>query len=155
MDDFLSKPVTNQKLQEKLLQWMPSPIGPIKEEPFPVAAHESAIVGISNISEKIIAELEVKLGTKEAGPLLLEFLEAFQSTHEQLKVEIGAKDAAAVRKLTHRLIGLCPVFNAQELADLALAIESSIKSSDWQSAQTSCDELDKKFGEFAVRLQKQ
>lgn len=83
---------------------------------------------------------------------MIEFLEAFKSTHIDLQPEIVAKDGAAVKVLTHRLIGLCPTFDAHELADLARGIEECVTVDDWQTATKYFQELDSKFKQFSNRL---
>lgn len=166
MDDFLSKPITSQKLIEKVRQWMPSPIVSKHGEALEVKTSSSPTLGgsktkeesatpapdsiptLADIKTEVIASLKRILGTEDAGLLLIEFLESVSSTFEELKPVIESKDGTAVKLLTHRLIGLCPTFSAQALADLSRGIEECIEVDDWQTAEKYFHKLQAKFKEF-------
>lgn len=159
MDDYLTKPVNRQKLQEVVEHWLrntpegthareagatveslPAPTGaPVPGQPFNLAQLES-IVGQD-------------LGLKRR------YLQLFQTTTRPLLTRLGAavhgQDSEGLKRAAHQLKGSCGSIGADHMAELSARLERLAAHDSWTSAMQLYEELEVAFGrasEFARNL---
>ena len=87
-------------------------------------------------------------GLETALMLLTEFVEALKVVLPDLEASVPTKDPTRVKPLTHRLIGLCPIYKASKLADIGQAMEAEMARGDWQAVEKQSSQLTAAFTEY-------
>lgn len=143
MDDYLSKPVSLEKLRE-VLRDMPEPAGrpDVREHGTPFRAAPRALdtlrlVEVFQGDGHAIAEV-LELSISECRPLAT-----------ALRSAVARKDLASAAHAAHKFKGICGNVGAEELTAIVLRIERAVKTTDWSSAQEGCSELDGGMSRFA------
>jgi HPt (histidine-containing phosphotransfer) domain-containing protein len=70
-----------------------------------------------------------------AHQLLSEFVQAVEELLEELGDIVKMRRLSEIKPVTHRLIGLCPVFQAHQLAELAQLLDNDVQLEDWQAIE--------------------
>lgn len=147
MDDFISKPITLAKLAKVVNKWMSHS----RKASLSIAPLDAEHV--STWSSRPLARLRAQFGRETADALLVEFVDAFQETLQQIKLDAQAENGDAIKRSTHRLAGLCPAFEARELALVAECIDRHIDANDWASVGADVVEMETKFLVYLSALQ--
>ena len=90
-------------------------------------------------------------GRETAVSLLDEFVEAIEELIPDLEAKMRTRDMLQVTPLTHRLIGLCPVYKAGRLADLGHMMEQEMRRGDWLAVESHNQQLRAAFAEYMGR----
>jgi PAS domain S-box-containing protein len=154
MDDYISKPVTSQKLEDVLKRWLPH----FKTDayaPQVVAAQPNAAIEKSSSTDFSIEQYNQKLsewgstfGNEVALELMREFIDGIQIVLAELEHHIADRNIDAVKMTTHRLKGLCLNFYRNEKSNLCLQLEHDAQANDWSSIQSHFLLLKDDFHEF-------
>jgi len=151
MDDYLSKPVSVDRLAAVLERWLPgdrdervdanasSPAGGSSNGASAPAAGRapmnlSRLEGITG-SDRVALRRYLKLFVTATEPLLAKAAAA-----------VAAQNGAEVRRLGHSLKGGCGNVGAEEMAELAANLEAAGKSGAWPKAEVLCRSLEQAFG---------
>jgi len=158
MDDYLSKPVSVDKLATMLDRWLPSEASSRAENgavPKEVAApagyagsaHPQNGQQNGHRAPVNLGQLEAITGTDRAA--LRRYLELYVSATTPLlaktKAAIAQRDGAAVRRLGHSLKGGAGNVGAEEMAELAAELERAGESEAWPEAEALCRSLNESF----------
>ncbi len=91
-------------------------------------------------------------GLETALTLMTEFVNAMKEVLPELEDSVPSKDITRVMPLTHRLIGLCPIYKAGHLADIGQAMEREMARGDWQAVEEHSSQLSPAFSLYMGRL---
>jgi two-component system, sensor histidine kinase and response regulator len=140
MDDYVSKPVSSERLREVLERWSRRAIRaePVRAEP---AAETVWSGGLAPLDLKRLVD---DLGETEVRMLLSVFLDDTRGLMVELRAALMAKSPDAVR-LAHSVKGSAGNVSAEEMAGLSGKIEQDIKRGDWDDALVNCHYLDKAY----------
>jgi CheY-like chemotaxis protein/HPt (histidine-containing phosphotransfer) domain-containing protein len=137
MDDYLSKPVSVEKLASVLQRWLPeeradrpADEGPAGRAPINLARLES-ITG----SDRMALRKYLKLFVTSTEPVL-----------GKTAAAVAARNGAEVRRLAHSLKGGCGSVGAEEMAELAGELEAAGGSEAWPQVQLLSQSLEQAFG---------
>jgi signal transduction histidine kinase/DNA-binding response OmpR family regulator len=150
MDDYLSKPVDRKLLRAALLRWLPPDTDDVARpaDPPPVGsfgqAAPPAILELGPLTA-LVGEDRVAIGR---------YLDLFTSTTADLLGDIGAgvrrRELDVVHRLAHTLKGACGNVGAEEMAALALSLETAVLGEQWDTAGRLCIELNDCFARTRV-----
>jgi signal transduction histidine kinase/DNA-binding response OmpR family regulator len=150
MDDYLSKPVDRKLLRAALLRWLPPDTDDVARpaDPPPVGsfgqAAPPAILELGPLTA-LVGEDRVAIGR---------YLDLFTSTTADLLSDIGAgvrrRELDVVHRLAHTLKGACGNVGAEEMAALALSLETAVLGEQWDTAGRLCIELNDCFARTRV-----
>ena len=153
MDDYMSKPVTSNKLETILQKWMPASDQVIAARtpaiPDGTALSDRSESSQSGRSDPGAADLSVQgqhdsayslkfaewaavFGKETAQALMNEMTNGIATGLELLEDELARRDAIAAKATAHRIKGLC--LNFDENGNLGQCIEKDIIAEDWLSA---------------------
>ncbi|HET9039922.1 MAG TPA: response regulator [Gemmatimonadales bacterium] len=139
MDDYLSKPVSVEKLASVLQRWLP------EERADRPADEGSAPAGRAPIN---LARLESITGSDRMA--LRKYLKLFVTSTEPVlgktAAAVAARNGAEVRRLAHSLKGGCGSVGAEEMAELAAELEAAGGSEAWPQVQLLSQSLEQAFG---------
>ncbi len=136
MDDYLSKPVTYDKLDSVLSKWVESKEArelagaqrmqrPNREtEPF------GAQQGLEPIDIEGLKDL---LGAEETGEVLQLFVNSTQDLIEQIKLASDRHDAKSLKEAAHQLKGAAASVGANNIASNCLELERCAKEGLWDA----------------------
>ena len=71
-----------------------------------------------------------------AKNLLNEFVEAIESVLNELHEKAPSRNIKLIKPLTHRLIGLCPIYKANRLAEISQLMEKEMAADRWDSIES-------------------
>jgi signal transduction histidine kinase/CheY-like chemotaxis protein/HPt (histidine-containing phosphotransfer) domain-containing protein len=117
MDDYMTKPVTSEKLRSVLERWL-------KQE------HRDGFQDRMN-------EWESAFGKEVAQELLAEVLDGIAAGLSDLEVEFANGDIVAAKSVAHRLKGLCLNFDSGNNVNLNQQIEKDLQDGDWEAARSN------------------
>lgn len=145
MDDYFSKPVTMEKLQELLQRWLPSLTVQQPEVLQKTAANptngkthaETSSGAMGPVDFKVIEELRAMQGDNDTS-FLNRLIEAFFQQSGPLLTEMRdaavKHDAEALRQAAHKLKGGCAVLGIKVLANMCYDLENLGRSGSIQGA---------------------
>jgi CheY-like chemotaxis protein len=126
MDDYLSKPVRNKELADKLSRWIGTP--PLTDGP----------AGTGETLRRFLTSLEEEgFRREEIDVLLGSFLDSSARIMVDLESAAGTRDAARLRMATHTLKGSAATLGLTSLAALAAEMERQEKAADWEGISRS------------------
>jgi two-component system, sensor histidine kinase and response regulator len=119
MDDYVSKPVSPESLQEVLIRWLPRPSADSLER---AEGEGAGAEGESPVDPSVIDTL---WSIDEEGRLLEEVIETFLRIAprrlESLREALG--DPATLERVAHSFLGSCGNLGARRMADLCARLE--------------------------------
>jgi signal transduction histidine kinase/CheY-like chemotaxis protein len=159
MDDYLTKPIHQEKLRDIFLRWLPQSTDTVmtaqhidgpsdsqaaisKTNPESVASSANATIN----SEKI-AEFRALGGNDFVIKIITQFVQDASESITQLQKAIDTEDRDALTKVAHGLKGICRNIGVQKLAELAFAMEQ-------QSRHDSFEQLGNQFALIGQELAK-
>jgi HPt (histidine-containing phosphotransfer) domain-containing protein len=83
-----------------------------------------------------------------ARNLLNEFVEAVESVLNELHEKAPSRNLKMVKPLTHRLIGLCPIYKANRLSELSQAMEKEMALERWEQIEAHVIECRDAFAQY-------
>lgn len=127
MDDYVSKPIRPEELQEKLNQWIKHPRDWPQREPRSEPAPER--LPTAQLEETLPLDMENALprfayNQKLFFELLQEFLRQMEAKIPEIETAYRARDEKSLFKLGHYLKGMSANFNTKRMAKLTLALET-------------------------------
>ena len=150
MDDYLSKPVSADKLAAMLRRWLPA-------APTPRAAGETpatperpkASPATNGVRHPInLAQLESVVGPDNRDEIRRYFRLYLSSTEPllaKMAKAVAARDGAETARLGHAVKGGSGNVGAEEMAAVAADLEKAAKSGDWPGAERLCLTLTQSF----------
>ncbi len=136
MDDYISKPVRIEALQEAL-------DGLARDAGADEAAEDSATS--PKILEGSIAELRRELGDEVATELMTLFLSDTPPRLEELRRLAGESDRRLLARLAHSLAGSCSIFGLEKMRELGLKLESVAETGGKQDLKFMIADLASQF----------
>ena len=157
MDDYLTKPIHQEKLREIFLRWLPqskaseltsqnigSPSSPQTSIP---ENNPEVVVSSANttISPEKIAEFRALGGDDFVVKIITQFVQDASGIVTKLQNALDSEDRDALTKTAHGLKGICRNIGVQQLAELAFAMEQ-------QSRHDSFEQLGNQFAIMGQEL---
>jgi CheY-like chemotaxis protein/HPt (histidine-containing phosphotransfer) domain-containing protein len=147
MDDYISKPIRIEQVQEMLQKWSQG-IETAVSEPDRIPEEKSAI------DPSIIAELQ-ELNPSLPQKMVKRFLEEdAPMAIAQLKQAIQENNSSAMSKAAHSLKGSSALLGAQALSQVCLNIEQKGKAHDFQDIDPLLSQLDAQYQQVQQELTK-
>jgi signal transduction histidine kinase/DNA-binding response OmpR family regulator len=158
MDDYLTKPLDISRLQDVLDRFMTTRA----VAPTPAAATPGHAPGAHAAVCARIAEIAGDDG-EFALELMGTFLQACTATLHEMQAAVLANDYALLAPSAHKLKGASANLHLHRLAELALALETRLKSGEHEGAGAAVEQISAEFervaaamhGEIAQRAPKQ
>jgi diguanylate cyclase (GGDEF)-like protein len=124
MDDYLSKPFTQEQLQKKLERWLQPKVSQV----YPASTTAATYSGITVLDQPTLAALESIVD--DNGQSLLEksiklYLQAAANQAEQIRQAVTDQQPDALRKVAHSLKSASANLGAKQLAASCLALENA------------------------------
>jgi hypothetical protein len=89
-----------------------------------------------------------QFGEKDTRSLLTAFVEAMELLLIEVDAHVAQRDAVLLKRLTHRVIGMCPVYLATETAALGEMIEAELMLGDWSKIEDLRRQLRTSFQKY-------
>ncbi|NTV95693.1 MAG: response regulator, partial [Thiobacillus sp.] len=140
MDDYLSKPVSGDKLHEMIERWS-------RRAPRPEPARteaRGAAPWTGGLAPVDLRRLVDDLGEADARMVLTVFRDDTRGLMTQLRTAIMENRSDAAR-LVHTVKGSSGNISAEEMAGLAGKIEQDVRRGDWDDAQVNFHYLEKAY----------
>lgn len=155
MDDYLSKPVSFERLAALLEKWVPSSGSERVDLPSERdAAHPTDRV-TPVLDQAVIADLR-RLGDDRdptrMQALVSTFLLDAESNVKRLRRAIEDQDAPSISERLHTLAGSAATFGAQRLARLSTELKARCAEAGLEGAGSAASELDAELGRVAEAL---
>jgi len=131
MDDYLTKPLDPEQLQQLLTKWIsaPSQVDPIDRE--------KLISRYSEMSEVILNKF-----LKDAPPMLA-----------QIKTALESQKHRDFLNLVHGLKGICATVLAGKMKHTCIDIEHAAREASWASIPPLLQRLDREMLEIPTRIE--
>ncbi len=148
MDDYLSKPISMDKLKNSIEKWVKKPGAVVPVQQF-TATRERTSEGESQRGEKPL-DLEKMMrqwnGKVEFVAKILTTFEAETSSDlSKLETALAAKDPDALSSLAHRIKGASAAIGAERIRQLAKEIEMQGRQKDIGNTREYVEDLSRKF----------
>ncbi len=166
MDDYLSKPLRQEALQETLARWLPAARagtqvaapsgGPPVATPALVGRGPAAPETASPLDRKALDALRAM---ERAGvPNMFEkvvalFLRTTPDQIRELREAIGRADAGAVHNTAHSLKSTSATLGATRLSALCKDLEAQARSGSLDGAAAACDAIEAEYARVARALE--
>lgn len=150
MDDYLSKPVALDRLEQTISKWL-------SEEHIAVSVNSNngdtkssshaAARSLDSVDLQFGDQLIETFGEEEARAVLKIYLSSTKGLLEKLEIAIFEQNAQVAGKLAHELKGASASVGAVSLASLSLKLEQTIKKEevDWKEAASLFDQITMNF----------
>lgn len=138
MDDYISKPISAQQIEELLKRWH--------------QWQEDASRGLQHSIEGAMLFSRVGHDTEALQEMIQIFDEDCQRLLEAIRVAIERIDAAAVKRHAHELKGACLALSANPMRDLAAKLEMNAKLQKLESAPALLESLETEFQNARLEL---
>ena len=156
MDDYLSKPVTLEKLAAVLTKWRPE-----STTAAPASFDRDSESKTDDVPKPFLSErLDMITGgdrALEAG-LIDCFLDDARALLSKLRAALDGAEAVQVHQSAHALHGMCRTFGAPALGDTARGIEYAANDGDLTGAGEALDQATRQFEEiealFRIHLER-
>lgn len=141
MDDYLSKPVTYDRLNSVLSRWVD--VGHNKntgekdmaETAEPNRELRSFVPDMPAATPPLdVTQLEEMLGSEETAEILQLFVSSTEDLLQRIDKAMVDHDAKALREAAHELKGACSSVGASGMAQSCLELEQVAKENDWEKA---------------------
>jgi CheY-like chemotaxis protein len=144
MDDYVSKPVSPESIDDALRRWVPrealAPVPTRKGEP---------------VDDSVLDQL---LAIDENGGLLAEVIETFIRIAplrlSALKKAARKKDAPGLERTAHSFLGSCGNLGATRMAEICALLETRAQGGSTDGAPELVDELHSEYAEVKTALQR-
>lgn len=153
MDDYLSKPVALDRLEQTIHKWLSEDSLVVSnvsngDTKSGVQAARSA----DSVDSQFGAQLIETFGEEEALAVLKIYLSSTKGLLEKLETAIFEQKVDVAGKLAHELKGASASVGAVTLASLSLKLEQAIKKeeSDWREAAGLFDEITMNFDRIRI-----
>lgn len=153
MDDYLSKPITSQKLFAALRNWLQVDSEEAVErasEHTSLAPQDDACLAVFSrqIFERQLGEWQDTLGKETALEMMMEVVSGISALLIELVPFIDEQNSASAQAAMHRLKGLTLTFHEDRSNNLSILLEQALKREDWVLAQSLFQELSSSFERF-------
>jgi HPt (histidine-containing phosphotransfer) domain-containing protein len=139
MDDYISKPISIEEIQEVIRRW-----GPANQNTQSVSKRPAAEDIMDWTMVESLKNLDVG---DEAGNLLMDlvniFQTEFQTNFEKLRTAIKNQDAETIKNLAHKLKGAAANLGAKGVAKLSYNLETKGKNKDLSGVEELAEALKK------------
>ncbi len=141
MDDYISKPVTLQRLRDVLAQWVPlaPPASAPPTDDKSLREQEMQTNQAEPLDQRILAQLyELQEGSEDEPHIVLLLIDIFlndtPTTLATLRLAVAEQNADRLHKTAHSLKGSCATIGALTLADYARELETCGRDEKLQKA---------------------
>jgi CheY-like chemotaxis protein len=149
MDDYLSKPIHPEQLQNLLSRWVGTPFA----EPPVISNDAPAKITAAPVSAYTGVDIDFELLNDYFGEdpnditkLLVLFESTTTTLMNKLQAAIAQNDAPAVYALAHELKGSCGNIGIERMAQIAAGLETVAQAQDWPQTEQLGNELKLAFG---------
>jgi polar amino acid transport system substrate-binding protein len=153
MDDYLSKPVSQEQLIHVLRKWLPAqsnlPVAtlPLPEQSKPAEEAEQVDSPPASVEHPIDMErLEKLYGKDDCCTLLTSFVQESADLAQLLEEYSRVHDAQLLAQQAHQLKGLASVMTAERLSLQCLELERAVKDFDWPRADLALGRVQAELG---------
>jgi len=157
MDDYISKPINSEELNRILGEWLPS------DKIFLSNEGKGTEIPDELFQDPLYQEMKktwrnVDQALKYTGDMegltnyIQRFLEDLPFYMEELRKEVAAGDLPTYRVKIHAVKGMMATLGAEELANMALALENAAKRNDAAVVEASTEEAVQVFMAFRDRI---
>ncbi|MBF0153363.1 MAG: response regulator [Magnetococcales bacterium] len=152
MDDHLSKPITFQTLQRKLVQWLGLPLAGVVSE---VVANSQASDPDQALDQRRLHELRESLKGTPGGfvHLVERFLQRAESDLLEISQALSAAELDQVLHRTHTLKSQSAIFGAMALSGLLKQLELQARSRVLSAAIEGMKQVQKEFARVKMALE--
>jgi CheY-like chemotaxis protein len=156
MNDYLTKPITLERLEKMLWQWLPSnnaaPLLSISDQE---TGANSDPLASGNDSGEIMALLNRTYGPQPTLKLLKLFLSSTPPLLERLRTASRDRDSHALSESAHELKGACAALHLETLQSHVYELEAMGKrhSPDWIMAQSALTITEAEFSRWWHEIQ--
>jgi PAS domain S-box-containing protein len=144
MDDYVSKPVSPESVDEVLRRWVP------REAPAAAPTRSG-----EPVDQSVLDQL---LGIDELGGLLAEVIETFLRIAPlrltALKKAARKRDAAGLERTAHSFLGSCANLGATRMAEICALLETRAQTGSTDGAPSLVEELHSEFALVKAALQR-
>lgn len=144
MDDYLSKPVTLDKLRSTLELWTNRDEGNIKPFEKERETGDGANGGGDDLN---LSELRKSVGEEDARDILSVFIESADALLQTLKLSIKSKDNQRTETVAHELESTCWAVGAKRMSRLSKKLAQSAESGSAREIESTFRQLEKAFDE--------
>jgi CheY-like chemotaxis protein/HPt (histidine-containing phosphotransfer) domain-containing protein/anti-sigma regulatory factor (Ser/Thr protein kinase) len=151
MDDYLSKPVSQEQLVRVLRKWLPRDsqftvhITPGAEDIPPAYKQPQPVCEIPELPLDL-AQLEKLYGRDLSTNLLASFVQESADLAQLLEVYAKSRDAQGLAQQAHQLKGLASVMTAEKVATSCIDLERAVKDYDWEVADLALGKVQAELG---------
>lgn len=160
MDDYLSKPVTYDKLDAVLSKWIDTDTVTVGASMMNnnAAGNQSLDFSPEINMEQTATPIDVNmltemLGGEETGEILLLFVTSSEELMEKIASAIDRQDLQALKEAAHTMKGACSSIGANSMWRECLELEKAAKNADWQAIPISHTALTLTFDEAKEFIQ--
>jgi two-component system, sensor histidine kinase and response regulator len=153
MDDYLAKPLTLYELQRTLTRWTPTPNGSDPAGPLKATAPAPVPAGDGPLDAAGVTRLRSDFGSIGRLVRLVElFVDRAPEELADIRMAIGAGNAATVRDGAHKLKGGCLTLAATAMAELCDELETMVGGDSLEGATSLVDQIESVFDETHAAL---
>lgn len=156
MDDYLSKPVTYDKLDAVLFKWVESheeQNSPAGEKTMQEPIRETHSFGVPQAEVVDLNGLTELLGPEEAIEVLKLFVDSTEDLISQIVEASARHDAKALKEAAHQLKGAASSVGANTIARACMDLEQCAKNDDWSATTKLNDGLTANFQNAKTYIQ--
>jgi two-component system, sensor histidine kinase and response regulator len=144
MDDYISKPIDSEQLQQLTDKWLP--LSTVNGSP---AAHIDSVSSPEQPIQQTYLSIDVHKMESKFGPNTSELINMFvreaSSQLEKLKDTATTQDTAELLWCVHGLRGVCATVFALPMHKICGDIESAVREQDWKTISALIDQLVSEF----------
>jgi PAS domain S-box-containing protein len=148
MDDYLTKPVTMQKLANALSRWLKIGLVRAIDDSEPQCPAKEDVEISRERYEQTLATWQEAMDRDTALDIMAEFMHGIGESLTELQADVNKRDITKARATAHRLKGLCLHFYCDESNNLSTELELALKAEDWPQAQQLLARIKKSFLAF-------
>lgn len=142
MNDYISKPVSAEKLVETISKHLPKDFNFVIKDP------------VLNIGDSIISNFaqSMRFSIEETAELFQEAKQEIFTLIERLSQLVPQNDFELISKKAHTIKGVARNLRIEPLGDLAFALENAAKSNDISSCEHLLNEIKHEFNLFKEKI---
>ncbi len=125
MNDYLSKPVDQDKLKELVRKWGAKNEAPSKSTPEVSAEDDSSVMPKETVNMAILDELEITIGADNLADLLDQHISDARERMQRMRFAARKGDANSLGQESHNLKSTCGSFGAKRVQLIAQEIETA------------------------------